>query len=88
MQLFENGCICDAAECAIAVICTTIDKGTAGGDERFSLVVWATPTRDIEVEVAGVEPGRVVFWGGVGPVIARECKFNDAFKASKALCEV
>ena len=86
MQLFENGCICDAAECAIAEICTTIDEGTAGGDERFHLVVWATPTRDIEV--AGVEPGRVVFWGRVGPVIARECKFNDAFEASKALCEI
>lgn len=86
MQLFENGCICDAAECAIAVICTTIDKGTAGGDERFSLIVWATPTRVIEV--AGVEPGRVMFWGRVGPVITRERKFNNAFEASKALCKV
>ena len=84
MQLFENGGIC--AECAIAVICTTIDKGTASGDERFTLVVWATLTRVIDV--TGVGPGRVMFGGRVGPVIARECEFNNAFEASKALCEV
>jgi len=86
MQLFENGCVCDTAECAVAVIFTTIDKGTAGGDERFSLVVWATPTRHIDI--VGVEPGRVLFWGRGGTAIARECKFNDTFEASKALCEV
>jgi len=54
IYLFENGRICDAVERAIAVILSAINEGTARGDERFCLVLWAAPTRHIGI---AVEPG-------------------------------